>query len=85
VADAIVARDLRHRYRNTMALSDVTVEIPAGRLIGLIGPDGVGKSTLLALAAGARKLQQGDLQVLDGDMRNRRHRAAIQPRVAYMP
>ncbi len=80
-----MASGLTHRYRHTTALSSVAVKIPAGQLTGLIGPDGVGKSTFLSLAAGARKLQQGRLRVLNGDMRDRTHRASIQPRVAYMP
>ena len=83
--EAVVASGLSHRYGSTMALSDVELRIPSGRLIGVIGPDGVGKSTFLSLAAGARKLQQGRLRVMGGDMRDRAHRAAIRPRVAYMP
>jgi ribosome-dependent ATPase len=51
----------------------------------LIGPDGVGKSTLLGLVAGARKLQQGTLQVLGGDMADSRFRREVSPRIAYMP
>jgi ribosome-dependent ATPase len=54
-------------------------------MVGLIGPDGVGKSSLLALIAGARKLQQGQVQVLDGDMGDAGHRRAVCPRIAYMP
>lgn len=54
-------------------------------MVGLIGPDGVGKSSLLALLAGARKMQDGEIRVLDGDMRDRRHRRAVCPRIAYMP
>ncbi|WP_164133800.1 ATP-binding cassette domain-containing protein, partial [Stenotrophomonas maltophilia] len=61
------------------------LEIPANRMVGLIGPDGVGKSSLLALLAGARKMQDGEIRVLDGDMRDRRHRRAVCPRIAYMP
>jgi len=74
-----------HRYGKTRALEDVTVEIPSGRMIGLLGPDGVGKSTLLGLMAGARMIQAGTIQVLGGDMADVRHRTAVGPRIAYMP
>ncbi|MBU3029549.1 ribosome-associated ATPase/putative transporter RbbA [Paracoccus marinaquae] len=73
------------RYGRTVALSDVSVAIPAGRMVGLIGPDGVGKSSLLSLLAGARVIQQGRIAVLGGDMTDARHRARICPRIAYMP
>ncbi|MCP8462847.1 ribosome-associated ATPase/putative transporter RbbA [Pseudomonas sp. ZM23] len=73
------------RYGETRAVDDVCLEIPANRMVGLIGPDGVGKSSLLALIAGARKMQSGEIQVLGGDMRDPRHRRAVCPRIAYMP
>src|SRR5690606_13892980 len=57
----------------------------AGILVGLIGPDGVGKCSLLSLIAGARAIQAGKIEVLDGDMSNARHRRAVAPRIAYMP
>ncbi|MEC9430790.1 MAG: ribosome-associated ATPase/putative transporter RbbA, partial [Pseudomonadota bacterium] len=53
--------------------------------VGVIGPDGVGKSTLLSLIAGERVMQKGQLQVLGGDMRDEKHRAAICSDIAYMP
>ncbi len=74
-----------HQYGATKALDAVSINIPAGRMIGLIGPDGVGKSTLLALVAGVRKIQSGSVHVLDGDMAARRHRADVCARIAYMP
>ncbi len=73
------------RYGETRAVDDVSLAIPANRMVGLIGPDGVGKSSLLALLAGARKMQDGEIQVLGGDMRDVRHRRAVCPRIAYMP
>jgi len=73
------------RHGQALALDDVTLALPAGRMLGLIGPDGVGKSSLLSLVAGARALQQGSVQVLGGDMRERSHREAVCPRIAYMP
>lgn len=77
--------DVALRYGPACALDGVTLDIPGGRMVGLIGPDGVGKSSLMALIAGARIIQQGRVEVLGGSMAERRHRNAIQPRVAYMP
>jgi len=74
-----------HRYGDVAALDDVTLSIPAGRMVGLIGPDGVGKSTLLALISGVRKIQSGDVFALSGDMHDRRHRRTCFHRIAYMP
>ncbi len=54
-------------------------------MAGLIGPDGVGKSTLLALVSGVRKIQTGKVTVLDGNMADERHRRASYGRIAYMP
>ena len=67
------------------ALRDITLEIPTGRMVGLIGPDGVGKSSLLSLISGARALQSGQVEVLGGDIADPRHRQSAYPRIAYMP
>ncbi len=74
-----------HRYGKTFALNDLTLDIPAQCMAGLIGPDGVGKSTLLALIAGVRKIQTGKVMALDGDMADEHHRRASYGRIAYMP
>jgi ribosome-dependent ATPase len=76
---------LSHRYGRTIALDDITLEIPPICMAGLIGPDGVGKSTLLALIAGVRRIQEGEVFALDGDMRDSNHRRSSLPRIAYMP
>jgi ribosome-dependent ATPase len=87
MTSTIVAKIERvtHRYGKTFALNDLTLEIPAHCMAGLIGPDGVGKSTLLALVSGVRKIQTGKVIVLDGDMADERHRRASYGRIAYMP
>ena len=77
--------DLSHRYKNSVALEGVTLEIPAGIMAGLIGPDGVGKSSLMALIAGVRKIQHGSVQTLGRDMNRSLNRTAVGPRIAYMP
>ncbi|MGE5098156.1 MAG: ribosome-associated ATPase/putative transporter RbbA [Betaproteobacteria bacterium] len=84
---ALAARlaGVSHRYRGAVALEGIDLELPAGELIGFVGPDGVGKSTLLALVAGARRIQQGHVEVLGGDMRRAAHRREVCRRIAYMP
>ncbi|CAM5197508.1 ABC-type multidrug transport system, permease component OS=Castellaniella defragrans (strain DSM/ CCUG 39792 / 65Phen) OX=1437824 GN=BN940_12856 PE=4 SV=1 [Castellaniella denitrificans] len=84
-AVAARVRGLSHHYGKTSALDRIDLEIPAGRMVGLIGPDGVGKSTLLSILAGARVIQEGRVEVLDGDMAQRAHRDRACPRIAYMP
>ena len=63
---------LTHRYGTVQAADGVDLEIPAGRMVGFIGPDGVGKSTWLGLIAGARQIQQGRVEVLGGGHRRTR-------------
>ncbi|WP_075258028.1 ribosome-associated ATPase/putative transporter RbbA [Herbaspirillum camelliae] len=77
--------DVSHSYGKNPALSHVELEIPGGCMAGLIGPDGVGKSTLLSLIAGARRIRAGRIDVLGGDMGQAAHREAVCPRIAYMP
>ncbi|MDD2451102.1 MAG: ribosome-associated ATPase/putative transporter RbbA [Sulfurovum sp.] len=76
---------LTHRYGDTIAVDDVSLEIPSGCMVGLIGPDGVGKSTILALISGVKIIQEGSVKVFGGEMRSQRHRNRIGPRIAYMP
>lgn len=84
---ALVAQlqQVQLRYGKTKALDNISLDIPAGVMVGLIGPDGVGKSSLLSLLAGARAIQQGSVQVLGGDMASSRHRDAVCADIAYMP
>jgi len=84
--DAIVRiLGVTQRYRKTTALDSVTLDLAAGRTVGLIGPDGVGKSSLLAIIAGARQIQFGATYVFGGNIADNAHRAAVCPRIAYMP
>ena len=73
-----------HRYGAVVALEGVDIELPAGCMVGLIGPDGVGKSSLLALVSGARMIQTGKVEVLEGDIGDRHFRAMAQLCIAYM-
>ncbi len=82
---AVQVRGLSHRYGQVVALADVDLSLPAGGITGFVGPDGVGKSSLLALVAGARHLQGGQITVLGGDMARAGHRRRVCPRIAYNP
>ncbi|HVT07416.1 MAG TPA: ATP-binding cassette domain-containing protein, partial [Polyangia bacterium] len=78
-------RDVTHKYRQVVALDGICLDVPSGIMVGVVGPDGVGKSTLMGLMAGAKKLQDGTFTVLQGDIRDAAHRRAVGPRIAYMP
>ena len=84
---AAVARlaGVRLRYGRVDALAGIDLDLPAGCMVGIIGPDGVGKSSLLSLVAGARAVQQGRVEALGGDMASKAHRDRVCPRIAYMP
>lgn len=72
-------------YGGTRALDGINLDISSGMMVGLIGPDGVGKSSLLSLVAGARVVQEGQVEVLGGDIADATHRRRTCPRIAYMP
>ncbi|NTX17339.1 ribosome-associated ATPase/putative transporter RbbA [Myxococcus sp. CA051A] len=78
-------QDVTHRYGKVVALDGISLDFPSGIMVGIIGPDGVGKSTLMALVAGSKKLQEGRVTVLGGDIADARHRREVGPRIAYMP
>jgi ABC-2 type transport system ATP-binding protein len=63
---AIETRGLGRQYGSTWALTDCTLEIPAGRVTGLVGPNGAGKTTLLSLATGMLRPTAGSIRVLGG-------------------
>lgn len=78
-------RGVTLRYGSVTALDAIDLDIPTGCTMGIIGPDGVGKSSLLSLIAGAHEIQMGKVEVLGGDMSDKQHREAVCPKIAYMP
>jgi ABC-2 type transport system ATP-binding protein len=71
VSAVISARGLTKRYGNTVAVDNISFEIPAGRIIGLIGPNGSGKTSTLKAALGLIPFD-GELKVLGLDPRTQR-------------
>ncbi len=85
IPPVVSLRGVSLRYGKVQALDNVSLDFPGGRMVGLIGPDGVGKSSLFSLIAGARTIQKGKVEVLGGDMAGTRHRGEVRGRIAYMP
>lgn len=83
--NTVSIQNLSHRYGKPLALDDVSLDIPKGATVGLIGPDGVGKSTLLSLMAGVKVIQDGRVEVLGGDMADKDVRRDLSHRIAFMP
>lgn len=65
------------------ALDQVSIQVPAGGLTALVGPDGAGKTTFLRLVAGLMQPRTGTLTVLGHDVV--KHPQLIQDRISYMP
>jgi iron complex transport system ATP-binding protein len=78
------AADVTFGYGDRIVLRDVSVDVPAGGFIGIIGPNGSGKTTLLRLLAGTRRPQRGSV-VLDGISLAAMPRAEIARRMAVVP
>jgi ABC-2 type transport system ATP-binding protein len=75
--NSVEAAGLRVVRSGTVVLDDVAVEVPAGRVTGLIGPSGCGKTTLMRTIVGLQRYQAGQLRVLDLPPGHRRLRNRI--------
>ena len=82
---AVSLQDVSHRYGDTLALQNVTLSLPTGCTVGLVGPDGVGKSTLLSIVSGVKRIQDGLVHVMGTDLSDAAARQRLLPRIAYMP
>lgn len=77
---ALSTTGLSKSYGRKQALRDCTVELPGGKVIGLVGSNGGGKSTFLGMAAGLLRPSAGQLRVFGDEVRGRLH-----PNAAYLP
>ncbi|MGI0118672.1 ribosome-associated ATPase/putative transporter RbbA [Zooshikella sp. RANM57] len=83
--EVVSVNQVTHYYKQQLALSDISLSIDKGTIAGLIGPDGVGKSTLLSLIAGVKKIQQGKIHLFSQDIKLNHVRSQLYHRIAYMP
>jgi len=84
MADEIVlsARGLVVRYGGLEAVKGLDLQVPRGQVIGLIGPDGAGKTSSLRVFAGLLRATAGTVEVLGRDAW--RHRRALHHRLGYL-
>lgn len=64
---SIEARAITKKFGDFVALDDVSVSIPTGRLTALLGPSGGGKSTLLRIIAGLEHADSGTVHIAGND------------------
>ena len=62
------SRNVSKRFGDFVALDDVSLEVPTGSLIALLGPSGSGKSTLLRIVAGLERADAGSVRLDDQDV-----------------
>jgi len=87
-APVVAGRDLRKRFRQGKtgaidALAGVSLEIVAGGVSALVGPDGAGKTTLIRMIAGLMTVEEGELTVLGLNVAE--DPQGVQDRIGYMP
>jgi ABC-type branched-subunit amino acid transport system ATPase component len=65
---ALAATDVTVRYGGLVALSDVSIDVPAGTIVGLVGPNGAGKSTLFGVISGLLRPATGQVFIAGKDV-----------------
>lgn len=78
----ISTRSLTRTFRQTRAVDGLTLDIEAGELFGLVGPDGAGKTTTLRLLAGLLDISAGEARVLEYDLKTQAE--AVKKHIGYM-
>jgi len=78
---AITISDLSHAYEKMTVLQGVNLEIAQGEFLGIIGPNGGGKTTLLRLIMGLLPIQRGKITLFGKEPALMRHRIGYVPQV----
>ena len=81
----VEVRLLEKRYKQTVALRDVSLDVHRGEIFGLIGPDGSGKSSLIRTIAGVQQYDAGSIKVFGRLIDSERSAEKIKGRIGLMP
>lgn len=80
-APVLVCKDLKKSYkRNKPVLNGLNLTLPAGKIVGLLGPNGCGKSTLMKLVCGLLSPDSGEIEIC-GELRSEKTNALV----SYLP
>lgn len=79
----VTARNITKSFNNLKAIDGIDLEVFKGKITGLVGPDGAGKTTLIRLMTGLLVQDSGELNVLGFDMP--KHSKEVQSLIGYMP
>ncbi len=79
----VVAKQITKTFNNIPAISKLDINIKKGKITGLVGPDGAGKTTLIRLMTGLLDADSGELEVLDYSLP--KDASKIQSKIGYMP
>lgn len=80
----VKVENLSYFYKNIQALDNINIDLKKGQTIALVGPDGVGKSTLLSILAGAKTPKSGSVEVFGYDITKKNQKSKIYSKIAYM-
>jgi putative spermidine/putrescine transport system ATP-binding protein len=62
-SEGLILNGITHRYANSVAVDNVSLDIAGGELVALLGPSGCGKTTLLRIIAGFIRQTEGQVSV----------------------
>jgi ABC-2 type transport system ATP-binding protein len=81
--DAVTIERASKRFGDDMAVDGISLSVAPGTIVGIIGPSGAGKTTLVRLMTGAIAPTDGEVRVMGEDPR--RFRRRTRERIGYMP
>lgn len=85
VEAAVEISGLKKSYGDTLAVAGANLMVPKGKLFGLIGPDGAGKSSLMKTVAGVMSYEGGEVRVLGHRLSTEKEAETVKPKIGFMP